>query len=122
MTIDRETVIRLAREADGEECTGWRDNGDPERYYEFWPEQLERFAALVLEHGRKPLTEDQWVQSELFKLAVRNGLISVHTELVAAPQTDPKTKVSWMDGHARACDVSNEAAHGITSKESSDAE
>lgn len=57
MTIDRETVIKLAREAGAEICTGWRDNDEPDKYYEFWPEELECFATLVLEHGRKLLPE-----------------------------------------------------------------
>lgn len=82
MTIDRETVIRLAREAD---C-----NIETERVIGI--SGLQRFATLVLEHGRKPLTEEQ----------------------IEAIQ---KTCLSLLD-LVRAV----EAAHGITNKESSDAE
>lgn len=62
---------------------------------------------------REPLTDKQLLESELFRLAVKKGLLSIHTEYVSAPQVDPVTKVSWMEGYNKACDISNEAAHGI---------
>lgn len=93
MTIDRETLIWLARESGADVCAGYRDNDELDEYYEFWPEQLERFAALVLEHGRKPLTYEQ-----LFDVMEAFGFTYDRTEFARAV----------------------EAAHGITNKESSD--
>lgn len=55
MTIDRETVIRLADESGMLEPIEFGVDA-------LWvanAEDLERFAALVLEHGRKPLTDEQ---------------------------------------------------------------
>lgn len=63
----------------------------------------------------KDLTDGQWTQSELFKLAVSRGLLTLHTEFVAAP-VDTETKVSWMEGHATSCDISNEAARAVIAK------
>jgi hypothetical protein len=58
-----------------------------------------------------PLTDTE-THAELWKLAVRKGLVTVRSELI-----DPRnhgTRVSWMQGHDKACDISNEAAaHGI---------
>ena len=58
-----------------------------------------------------PLTDTE-THAELWKLAVRKGLITVRSELI-----DPRnhgTRVSWMQGHDKACDISNDAAaHGI---------
>ena len=75
---------------------------------------LEEYCTSL--ERRQPLTDEQSFQAELFKLAVKKGLLSIHTELVAAPQTDPTTKVSWMEGHRKVCDISNEAAYGIGDK------
>ncbi len=47
MTPSRDDVIRMAHEAGMDSTSGWRDNGETDTYYEAWPEQLERFAALV---------------------------------------------------------------------------
>ncbi len=73
-------------------------------------------TGLMRKPKQEPLTDEQSFQAELFKLAVKKGLLSIHTELVAAPQTDPTTKVSWMEGHRKVCDISNEAAYGIGDK------
>jgi hypothetical protein len=58
-----------------------------------------------------PLTDTE-THAELWKLAVRKGLVTVRSELI-----DPRnhgTRVSWMQGHDKACDISNDAAaHGI---------
>lgn len=88
MTIDRETVIRLAKMPDVD--LAWGVAGGF-----LTLGQLERFAALVLEHEHKPLSEWQIV------------------DIVDA----------WGDGESLA-DLMRavEAAHGITNKESSDAE
>ena len=48
------------------------------------------------------------IKADLFDLAVRKGLLSVHSELI-----DPRnhgTRCSWLEGHAKACDISNNAA------------
>ena len=45
--IDREDIIRMAREAGMDALNGIRDDNSVSVYYEAWPEQLERFAALV---------------------------------------------------------------------------
>jgi len=48
------------------------------------------------------------IKADLFDLAVRKGLLSVHSELI-----DPRnhgTRCSWLVGHAKACDISNNAA------------
>lgn len=63
----------------------------------------------------QPVSGITALQAELWKLAVRKGLVTVHTERVSP--TDQRTKVSWLEGHAKACDVSNDAAHGITKGE-----
>lgn len=64
MEVDRETVIRLAREA-------WFVVDDESRKHQplcvfhthyMVDELLERFATLLMEHYRpKPLTEDEWL-------------------------------------------------------------
>ena len=79
-------------------------------------EGLLKETVALLEAQRpelKPLTDERWFQSELFKLAVQKGLLSVHTEHLAGGWSKDVTKVSWMEGHNKACDISNEAAHGI---------
>lgn len=58
MTIDRETVIRLAEEA-GALIESWMTQPPKPSLFYMSPEQLERFAALVLEQERKPLTDEQ---------------------------------------------------------------
>lgn len=88
MTINRETVIRLAKEA------GTSEAGLNIRAQSVFG-LFERFAALVLEHGRKPLTVDE------IAIAIRSENFDAQ-ELM----------------RFRAI----EAAHGITNKESSDAE
>lgn len=87
MTIDRETVIRLAREV------GFRD-----AVAMIYARRLERFAAMVLERGRKPLTDEQI------------GMLST-TRTFAGMHPD----------YLRDCVMAIEAAHGITNKENSDA-
>ena len=47
------------------------------------------------------------IKADLLDLAVRKGLLSVHSELI-----DPRnhgTRCSWLEGHAKACDISNNA-------------
>lgn len=86
MTIDRETVIMFGEEA-GLLEPGYHtpDTAIPD---------LERFATLVLEHGRKPLPVSK------DGMAVIIDGVPVPVEVVRRV----------------------EAAHGITNKESSDAE
>ena len=45
--MNREDIIAMAREAGFDEFNGFRDDNTTSVYYEAWPEQLERFAALV---------------------------------------------------------------------------
>ena len=45
--MNREDIIRMAREAGIDKLNGFRDDNTASVYYEAWPEQLERFAALV---------------------------------------------------------------------------
>lgn len=97
MIIDRETVIRLAREAGA----GWRDHCAVD-YYTFSPSQLERFAVLVLKYERKPLTAEQ-----VKAVVVEAG----YAWFIIQAQAD------FINGIRH-----GEAAHGITNKESSDAE
>lgn len=92
MSIDPETVIRLAREAAGEpEQSVWGD------LYIFETVELERFAAMMLEHGRKPLTDEQ-IDAYIRHANVRGSW--------AAPFAEG---VRWGIRH-------HEAAHGITIK------
>ena len=97
----------------------WLDSENPETdkptVVNYEPLAYSKRRPLLYAHPpkREPLTDERWFQSELFKLAVKKRLLSIHTEHVSAPQADPVTKVSWMEGHAKACDISNEAAHGI---------
>ena len=90
MTIDRETVIKLARES-GFPIAWISETGVLQ-----WSE-LERFATLVLEHGRKPLTDEQ-IDAYIRHANVRGSW--------AAPFAEG---VRWGIRH-------HEAAHGITIK------
>ena len=45
--MNRDDVIRMAREAGIDALNGLRDDNTVSIYYEAWPEQLSRFAALV---------------------------------------------------------------------------
>ena len=45
--MNRDDVIRWAREAGLDTLNGIRDDDTLSPYYEAWPEQLERFAAIV---------------------------------------------------------------------------
>ena len=45
--MNREDIIKLAREAGIDTLNGLRDDGTASVYYEAWPEQIERFAALI---------------------------------------------------------------------------
>ena len=45
--MNRDDVIRWAREAGIDALNGLRDDNTVSIYYEAWPEQLSRFAALV---------------------------------------------------------------------------
>lgn len=83
---------------------------DKKQYDKLKPEC--RMACYAAPVRTKDLTDEQWTQSELFKLAVSRGLLTLHTEFVAAP-VDTETKVSWMEGHATSCDISNEAARAV---------
>lgn len=91
MPIDREIVIRLAREA--HLGCGYFDG-----LWSACTADLECFAAIVLEHGRKPLTDEQ--------IEMATG----------AKRGQPLFLVAkWFT-------TAIEAAHDITNKESSDAE
>lgn len=52
-------------------------------------------------------SKDQ-VDAELWRLAVRKGLITVHSERMV--ETDHGTRCSWIQGYDKAVDISNEAA------------
>lgn len=78
--------------------------------------QVSSDAQALIDRGAAqpapvPLTDTE-THAELWKLAVRKGLVTVRSELI-----DPRnhgTRVSWMQGHDKACDISNDAAaHGI---------
>ena len=59
--------------------------------------------------AQAPLTDEQTkTHAALWRLAVRKGLITVHSERLA--QRDESTRVSWIEGHVLASDISNEAA------------
>ena len=45
--MNREDIIRMAREAGLDTLNCFRDDNTTSVYYEAWPEQLERFAALI---------------------------------------------------------------------------
>lgn len=87
MNLDRETVIRMAVEARITEHVSLSHARLG---------ALERFATLVLEHGRKPLTDDEL--GAMFACAA-----------FVSPSDQDAAKY-----FARAI----EAAHGITNKES----
>ena len=48
--MNKEEIVCMAREAGFDEFNGLRDDDTTSVYYEAWPEQLERFAALVAKH------------------------------------------------------------------------
>lgn len=69
-----------------------------------------RIAALE-SAAPVPMTATE-TRAELWNLAVRKGLVTVHSSLV--DERNYGTKVSWIQGHDKACDISNDAAaHGI---------
>ena len=52
--MTQEDIIRMAREAGFHEFSrGLRDDGSRDTYLDCWPENLERFAALVAAAERK---------------------------------------------------------------------
>lgn len=53
------------------------------------------------------LQDTREYKAGLFDLAVRKGLITLHSERVN--DRDPATRVSWMEGHDKSCDISNTA-------------
>lgn len=56
------------------------------------------------------LTETQKTKAELWDLAVGKGLITVHSEQLAPGTWSAHLSVaSWMEGHDKACDISNQA-------------
>lgn len=56
--MNREDIIRMAREAGFNEFTdGLRDDGSRDTYLDCWPEQIERFAALVIQEDREKLAK-----------------------------------------------------------------
>ena len=48
------------------------------------------------------------IHAGLWRHAVRKGVVTVHTECM--DDRNPGTKCSWIQGHDKAADVSNEAA------------
>jgi hypothetical protein len=64
--------------------------------------------------NRLPLTDEQITKAALWDLAISKGLVTVHSEQLApATWSAHLSVVSWLEGHDKACDISNEAAHGI---------
>lgn len=57
---------------------------------------------------------DKW-DAALWRLAVRKGLITIHSERIH--DRDPRTICSWIQGHDKAADISNEAAKLNDAKE-----
>lgn len=53
------------------------------------------------------MTDEQW-HAELWKLAVRKGLVTVHSVLM--DERNPGTRCSWIQGHDKASGISNDAA------------
>lgn len=53
------------------------------------------------------LQDTREYKAYLFDLAVRKGLITLHSERLNPH--DPATRVSWMEGHDKSCDISNVA-------------
>ena len=47
------------------------------------------------------------VDAELWRLAVRKGIVTLHSERI--DERNQRTRCSWMEGHAKACDISNGA-------------
>ena len=99
-----EPVAWLCENAAGHKYFRWK-----KPMSEYKPKPL--YAHPPAQPAPVPLTDTE-THAELWKLAVRKGLITVRSELI-----DPRnhgTRVSWMQGHDKACDISNEAAaHGI---------
>lgn len=85
-------------------------------FYRRLSEQCDKLEATIAASPAAPAAPvpltDTETHAELWKLAVHKGLITVRSELI-----DPRnhgTRVSWMQGHDKACDISNDAAaHGI---------
>ncbi len=50
MDISVQLVEALAQEAGLDQLCGWDDDNNPKDYYECWPEDLQRFAVLLIEH------------------------------------------------------------------------
>ena len=70
----------------------------------------------ALNPEQEPLTDKQATKAALWDLAVSEGLITVHSEQLAPGTWSANLSVaSWMEGHDKACDIINKAAHGITS-------
>lgn len=86
-------------------------------------QDIQRLSALVraqqitidkLEAQRKPLTEQMMTKTALWDLVVSKGLVTIHSEQLAPGTWSAHLSVaSWIEGHAKSCDISNEAAHGI---------
>ena len=70
--------------------------------------RAELIKSLADNKGLRAEVAGLQIKADLFDLAVRKGLLSVHSELI-----DPRnhgTRCSWLEGHAKACDISNNAA------------
>ena len=60
--MTRDDILRMAREAGFNEFSdGLRDDGSRDTYLDCWPENLERFAALVAAAEREKLAH--WMRS-----------------------------------------------------------
>lgn len=106
MTIDRETVIRLAEKA------GILCHEDMLRLGVLSQKTLERFAALVLEHERNASAD--WERRKAEAWAARNVSCGCdHIEYCDQ---------CWPQEFRKGGEFYEYPAHGITNKESSDAE
>ena len=65
--MNRDDLTRMAREAGIDCLNGWL-NDTPMQYYEAWPEQLERFAALVAEAAIKDAPD--------YKMGYADGVVA----------------------------------------------
>lgn len=86
------------------------DNGDylylpAMQAWEVWQ------ARAALAQQAVPMTHQQQTKAALWDLAVEKGLVTVHSEQLAPGTWSAHLSVaSWIEGHEKACDISNEAA------------
>lgn len=68
----------------------------------------EAAKALPQLHQAAAIAELEAIHAKLWRHAVSKGVITVHSEQM--DDRNPGTKYSWIQGHDRAADVSNDAA------------